>query len=226
MDSGPPGVAFSNAWNPENTVFDAKQQIGRRFTDAAIQSDIKDITVYPTGVSCALSTYRSFDKAVWATVLGDFKLPVEVAESTCDLCFAFDNGMEADEVEVEEVQDSCNCVFSLGCGSHTLLNDTRLYIKRGGNYGLLGPDDCGTTTLARRVGLARRLAWLAPMPRIRRPRRTEDQGRGVRRLTWAPLLVVRGSVLVRPRPPLLLHAFHYRSGNPRRRLTKKNGVGG
>ena len=151
VDSGPPGVAFSNAWNPENTVFDAKQQIGRRFTDAAIQSDIKDITVYPTGVSCALSTYRSFDKAVWATVLGDFKLPVEVAESTCDLCFAFDNGMEADEVEVEEVQDSCKCVFSLGCGSHTLLNDTRLYIKRGGNYGLLGPDDCGNTTLMRAI---------------------------------------------------------------------------
>ena len=137
--------------NPENTVFDAKQLIGRKFADAAVQSDIKDITVYLTGVSCALSTYSNVDKAVRAKVFGDFKLPVEVAESTCDLCFAAANSIEADEVEVEEGQDLCNCVFTLGYGSLILLNNTRLYLKRGGNYGLLGPDDCGKTTLMRAI---------------------------------------------------------------------------
>ena len=29
------------AMNPENTLFDAKRLIGRRFTDAAIQEDMK-----------------------------------------------------------------------------------------------------------------------------------------------------------------------------------------
>jgi len=45
----------------------------------------------------------------------------------------------------------CNCVFTLGYGSLTLLNNTRLYLKRGGNYGLLGPNDCGKTTLMRAI---------------------------------------------------------------------------
>merc|ERR1719221_2597932 len=113
--------------------------------------DITDITSYLTGVSCGLTTYRNFDKAVWAKVFSDFKLPVEIAESTCDLCFAAANSIEAAEVEEEEGQDLCNCVFTLGYGSLTLVNNTRLYLKRGGNYGLLGPNDCGKTTLMRAI---------------------------------------------------------------------------
>merc|ERR1719428_474696 len=113
--------------------------------------DIMDIADYLTGVSCGLTTYRNFDKAVWATVFGDFKLPAQVAESTCDLCFKAANNVQADDVEDEEGEDLCNCVFTLGYGSLTLLNNTRLYLKRGMNYGLLGPNDCGKTTLMRAI---------------------------------------------------------------------------
>merc|ERR1712242_273272 len=84
-------------------------------------------------------------------VFSDFKLSADVAESTCDLCFKAANSIQADEVEEEEGQDLCNCVFTLGYGSLTLLNNTRLYLKRGGNYGLLGPNDCGKTTLMRAI---------------------------------------------------------------------------
>merc|ERR1712151_130983 len=83
--------------------------------------------------------------------MGDFKLPSDVAESTCDLCFKAANSIEAEEVEEEEGEDLCNCVFTLGYGSLTLLNNTRLYLKRGGNYGLLGPNDCGKTTPMRAI---------------------------------------------------------------------------
>mmetsp|Transcript_128228 Transcript_128228/g.399261 ORF Transcript_128228/g.399261 Transcript_128228/m.399261 type:complete len:1032 (-) Transcript_128228:292-3387(-) len=113
--------------------------------------DIGDIADYLTGVSCGLTTYRNFDKAVWTKVYGAFKLSAEVAESTCDLCFKAANSVQADEVEEEEGQDLCNCVFTLGYGSLTLLNNTRLYLKRGGNYGLLGPNDCGKSTLMRAI---------------------------------------------------------------------------
>jgi elongation factor 3 len=113
--------------------------------------DIADITAYLTGVSCGLTTYRNFDKAVWTKVFSDFNVPADVAESTCDLCFKSANSIQADEVEEEEGQDLCNCVFTLGYGSLTLLNNTRLYLKRGGNYGLLGPNDCGKTTLMRAI---------------------------------------------------------------------------
>merc|ERR1712012_860974 len=113
--------------------------------------DIKDIVDYLTGVCCGLTAYRNFDKTVWAKVFSDFKLSADVAESTCDLCFKAANSIQADEVEEEEGQDLCNCVFTLGYGSLTLLNNTRLYLKRGGNYGLLGPNDCGKTTLMRAI---------------------------------------------------------------------------
>jgi len=113
--------------------------------------DIQDIMVYLTGVSCGLTSYRNFEKSVWTAVFSDFKLGADIAEKTCDLCFKSANSIEADEVEEEEGQDLCNCVFTLGYGSLTLLNNTRLYLKRGGNYGLLGPNDCGKTTLMRAI---------------------------------------------------------------------------
>lgn len=113
--------------------------------------DIADIVNYLTGVSCGLTTYRNFDKAIWTEVFSAFKLSASVAESTCDLCFKAANSIETDEVEEEEGEDLCNCVFTLGYGSLTLLNNTRLYLKRGGNYGLLGPNDCGKTTLMRAI---------------------------------------------------------------------------
>merc|ERR1711937_500152 len=51
----------------------------------------------------------------------------------------------------EEGEDLCNCVFTLGYGALTLLNNTRLRLKRGKNYGLLGANDCGKTTLMRAI---------------------------------------------------------------------------
>jgi molecular chaperone DnaK (HSP70) len=37
----PPVFAMQVAMNPENTVFDAKRLIGRKFADDAVQSDMK-----------------------------------------------------------------------------------------------------------------------------------------------------------------------------------------
>merc|ERR1712190_9678 len=113
--------------------------------------DITDIVEYLTKVSCGFTMCRNFEKSVWTQAFGDFKLPSDLAESTCDLCFKAANTVDADAVEEEEGQDLCNCVFTLGYGSLTLLNNTRLYLKRGGNYGLLGPNDCGKTTLMRAI---------------------------------------------------------------------------
>merc|ERR1712012_1127267 len=133
--------------DPEAVMAAIKDPVGENCR----YDDIGDIVDYLTGVCCGLTAYRNFDKAVWTKVFSDFKLPADVAESTCDLCFKAANSIQADEVEEEEGQDLCNCVFTLGYGSLTLLNNTRLYLKRGGNYGLLGPNDCGKTTLMRAI---------------------------------------------------------------------------
>ncbi|KAL3470279.1 armadillo-type protein [Aspergillus californicus] len=59
----------------------------------------------------------------------------------------------ADEVlsDEEEGEDLCNCTFSLAYGAKILLNQTRLRLKRGQRYGLLGPNGTGKTTLMRAI---------------------------------------------------------------------------
>jgi elongation factor 3 len=60
---------------------------------------------------------------------------------------------QADDVasDEEEGEDLCNCTFSLAYGAKILLNQTRLRLKRGQRYGLLGPNGTGKTTLMRAI---------------------------------------------------------------------------
>lgn len=54
-------------------------------------------------------------------------------------------------VEEEEGEDLCNCEFSLAYGGKILLNNARLWLKRGHRYGLCGPNGCGKSTLMRAI---------------------------------------------------------------------------
>merc|ERR1719169_21842 len=58
---------------------------------------------------------------------------------------------EDDFVEDDEGVDMYKGVFSLAYGHLTLLNNTKLHLKRNKFYGLLGPNNCGKTTLMRAV---------------------------------------------------------------------------
>ena len=66
-------------------------------------------------------------------------------------CFAATRGKVEIEDEEEEGEDLCNCEFTLGYGSKILLSNTRLHLKRGMRYGLVGPNDCGKSTLLRSI---------------------------------------------------------------------------
>merc|ERR1719191_1669717 len=112
---------------------------------------IEAVSDYLVGLSCSLTNSRNFEKSVWMGAFSEFKVAEACAEKTLDLCFKSANSIEAEEVEEEEGEDLCNCVFTLGYGSLTLLNNTRLHLKRGMNYGLLGANDCGKTTLMRAI---------------------------------------------------------------------------
>ena len=55
----------------------------------------------------------------------------------------------------EEEDDSgellCDCEFTLAYGTKILLHNTKLRLKKGYKYGLLGQNDCGKTTLMRAI---------------------------------------------------------------------------
>lgn len=58
---------------------------------------------------------------------------------------------EEDEDADDDAEELCNCKFSLAYGTKILLNSTGLKLKRGRAYGLLGPNDCGKSTLMRSI---------------------------------------------------------------------------
>ncbi|KAL3913531.1 MAG: hypothetical protein SGILL_006449, partial [Bacillariaceae sp.] len=51
----------------------------------------------------------------------------------------------------DDAEELCNCQFTLAYGTKILLHNTKMKLLRGRRYGLLGPNDCGKTTLMRSI---------------------------------------------------------------------------
>jgi len=51
----------------------------------------------------------------------------------------------------DDAEELCNCQFTLAYGTKILLHNTKMKLLRGKRYGLLGPNDCGKTTLMRAI---------------------------------------------------------------------------
>lgn len=56
-----------------------------------------------------------------------------------------------DDDDDDDAEELCNCKFTLAYGTKILLHNTKMKLKRGKNYGLLGPNDSGKTTLMRAI---------------------------------------------------------------------------
>merc|ERR1711970_1664338 len=94
---------------------------------------------------------RIFDEDRWAKdvgflspfsdVIGEIRAKMEIALKP------------AEEIEDEDDEgvDLYKGAFSLAYGTLTLLRDTKMHLKRDRFYGLLGPNQCGKTTLMRAI---------------------------------------------------------------------------
>lgn len=60
-------------------------------------------------------------------------------------------GMEVMEDGDDDAEKLCDCRFSLAYGSRILLNNARLYLKRGSRYGIVAAKSAGKTTLLRSI---------------------------------------------------------------------------
>ena len=58
---------------------------------------------------------------------------------------------EEEDDDDGDAEELANCRFTLAYGSKVLLHNTKLKIKRGYKYGLLGGNDSGKTTLMRSI---------------------------------------------------------------------------
>ena len=83
----------------------------------------------------------------------------EDAEAVCKAFLAKIVESCQEEAEVweddGEEEELCNCVFSLGYGGKILLRNTRLWLKRGRQYGLCGANGAGKSTLMRAISVGK-----------------------------------------------------------------------
>ena len=100
-----------------------------------------------------LCNYGEFDETIWENVfmlyLNDsdviiYKKLLEKLKSTFEI-------KEDIYEDTEEGQNLYQGEFSLAYGALTLLNNSNLHLKRNRFYGLLGPNNCGKTTLMRAI---------------------------------------------------------------------------
>eukprot|EP01062_Namystynia_karyoxenos_P020313 TRINITY_DN176_c0_g4_i1.p1 TRINITY_DN176_c0_g4~~TRINITY_DN176_c0_g4_i1.p1 ORF type:complete len:1217 (+),score=477.68 TRINITY_DN176_c0_g4_i1:95-3652(+) len=58
---------------------------------------------------------------------------------------------DSEDEDADGLQQLCDCTFSLAYGTTILLHNTGLRLHKGVKYGLLGPNDCGKTTLMKAI---------------------------------------------------------------------------
>eukprot|EP00928_Gymnodinium_smaydae_P008457 TRINITY_DN13082_c1_g1_i1.p1 TRINITY_DN13082_c1_g1~~TRINITY_DN13082_c1_g1_i1.p1 ORF type:complete len:201 (-),score=56.31 TRINITY_DN13082_c1_g1_i1:44-646(-) len=119
----------------------------RAGSDEAFQATAK----YVASLAAAAANMRAFEADSW-------KSSVAVCKPFGDVIEEVRAKMEvaakpAEEIEEEDTDgvDLYKGSFSLAYGTLTLLRDTKMHLKRNRFYGLLGPNQCGKTTLMRAI---------------------------------------------------------------------------
>lgn len=104
--------------------------------------------IYVNNLITSLIQTKNLDNKLWNDLLGnlDYK---EVFEETLLKLKDKDDQIIQDEKDNAELL--CDCQFTLAYGSKILLHNTRLVLKRGYRYGLLGGNGSGKSTLLRSI---------------------------------------------------------------------------
>jgi len=81
-----------------------------------------------------------FDKALCEKAIEEIRIESEKSLEIPD-----------EDDDDDDTEELCNCTFTLAYGTKILLHNTKMKLLRGRNYGLLGGNDCGKTTLMRSI---------------------------------------------------------------------------
>ena len=100
----------------------------------------------------ALFLMKELDVDSWTKTVSQVADKAEakgVATRLFDVCAPLMRGEEKEEEE--DAAELCNCNFTLAYGSKILLKNTSMKLLRGLKYGLLGPNECGKTSLLKAI---------------------------------------------------------------------------
>ncbi len=98
-----------------------------------------------------MSNSQYFDETYWKNLFEEYLPNTTIWKEILD--FAMESFIVKEDIfeDTEEGKDLYKGEFSLAYGALTLLNNTHLHLKQNRFYGLLGPNNCGKTTLMRAI---------------------------------------------------------------------------
>jgi elongation factor 3 len=113
---------------------------------------------YCANIVSSLIKTRTTEKSEYMDELKPYllNLGINVEQDSSLVDFLFEESQKVFSVADEEQEDDegellCDCEFTLAYGTKILLHNTKLRLKKGYKYGLLGQNDCGKTTLMRAI---------------------------------------------------------------------------
>ena len=117
----------------------------------ALGAEANDIvTAHVAGLAAAATNLRNFDAGVWRENVGypPFDGVIDAVRAKMEVA-----NLPVEEMEDEDLDgvDLYKGSFSLAYGTLTLLRDAKMHLKQNRFYGLLGPNQCGKTTLMRAI---------------------------------------------------------------------------
>ena len=117
------------------------------------ENDIKYLSIMITN----MCNSHYFNKDTWNNIFNKYQNNVSGEELQKVIDFVYNYSISLFEIkedvfeDTEEGKDLYKGSFSLAYGALTLLNNTHLHLKQNRFYGLLGPNNCGKTTLMRAI---------------------------------------------------------------------------
>ena len=146
-------------------AFEQLQSIEERLKDHVSRKAARDVaeaeakkygapaekTDYLATITASLVNCKVDDEDDWADELKTYGVDeVKAKAAFKTLAKMYFDDVEDDD-EDDDAEQLCDCKFTLAYGSKVLLHNTRLKLKRGHKYGLLGGNDSGKTTLMRAI---------------------------------------------------------------------------
>merc|ERR1711865_1150360 len=108
------------------------------------------ITAHVACMAAAATNMKLFDASVWKNDVGYAPFDAVIEAVLAKMSFALKEDAEVEDEDLDGV-DLYKGNFSLAYGTLTLLRDAKMHLKQNRFYGLLGPNQCGKTTLMRAI---------------------------------------------------------------------------
>jgi len=111
----------------------------------------EDLAIHVAALAAMAANMKNFDAIAWkdeVAFVPSFEVAAEELRAKLQLASA---PVEEEDEDDDDGVDLYKGSFSLAYGTLTLLRETKMHLKRGRFYGLLGPNQCGKTTLMRAI---------------------------------------------------------------------------